>query len=251
MEVTRAALVTGGSSGIGLAVARALGASGYALTISARRPEKLEAAAEELRGGGLHVLAVPAQMTVEEQVVALVNAHQKRYGRLDVLVNNAGVGIAQPADEIQTKHLDMQLSVNLRGAIIATRECLGLLRSSGSEHGKALIVNMASISGKDGVSGLSVYSATKGALIALSAATQKEMSGAGIQVTALCPGLVDTPMAETVSESPEEMVKTEDISRAVLFLLETSPNCLVPEVVLVPPSGRLPVFSGASSEDRR
>ena len=117
----RAALVTGASSGIGLAIARALGEDGYALTISARRPPKLEAAAEELRGAGLEVQSVPAQMAEEEDVVGLVAAHRDKYGRMDVLVNNAGVGIGQAMDEIKTKHLDMQLDVNLRSLIIATR----------------------------------------------------------------------------------------------------------------------------------
>jgi NAD(P)-dependent dehydrogenase (short-subunit alcohol dehydrogenase family) len=242
---SRSALITGGSSGIGLAVARMLAARGYALTISGRRPEKLDAAAGELRSEGFHVLAKPAQMGDEEEVAGLVEAHRERFGGLDVLVNNAGVGIAQPTDRIQTKHLDMQLAVNLRGAIIATRECLGMLREAGAEHGKALVVNMASLSGKDGVRGLAVYSATKAALIALSESTQKDVSGTGVQVTALCPGLVDTPMSANVGESTEQMVRPEDVARAVAFLLDTSPNCFVPEMVLVPPGPPVPAFSAS------
>ena len=244
MTSPRAALITGGSSGIGLAVARVLGARGHGLTISARRPEKLEAAAEELRADGFDVLAVPAQLGDEEQVTALVEAHRDRFGRLDVLVNNAGIGIAQPTDRIQTKHLDIQLAVNLRSAIIATRECLGMLREAGAEHGKALVVNMASLSGKDGVRGLAVYSASKAALIALSESTQKDVTGEGIQVTALCPGLVDTPMSANVNESPEGMVKPEDVAEAVAFLLDTSATCFVPEMVLVPPGPAVPVLTG-------
>ena len=86
----RAALITGGSSGIGLAIARALGEDGYGVTVSARRPEKLESAAEGLRSAGIDVHSVPAMMTDEEQIVALVESHRERFGRLDVLVNNAG-----------------------------------------------------------------------------------------------------------------------------------------------------------------
>ena len=111
----RAALITGGSSGIGLAIARALGEDGYGVTISARRPDKLEAAAEELRAEGLEVHVGPGQMTDEEQIVALFAAHRERYGRLDVLVNNAGVGIGEAMDEITTKKLDIQIGANLRG----------------------------------------------------------------------------------------------------------------------------------------
>jgi NAD(P)-dependent dehydrogenase (short-subunit alcohol dehydrogenase family) len=233
----RAALITGGSSGIGLAIARALGEDGYGVTIAARRPEKLEAAAEELRGAGLDVNSVPANMTEEDAVGGIVRAHEERFGRLDVMVNNAGVGIGEPMHEITTKYLDMQLGVNLRAVIIGTRESLPLLRRAGAEHRKALIVNTASIAGKSGQPWLSVYSATKAAVIGFSEATQKEVSGQGIQVTALCPGFVDTPMTEYVRDQVdrEAMIQPEDIAEAVRYLLRTSPGCLVPEIVFTRP----------------
>jgi NAD(P)-dependent dehydrogenase (short-subunit alcohol dehydrogenase family) len=233
----RAALVTGASSGIGLAIARALGEDGYALTVSARRPEKLEAAADGLRSEGLEVHSVPAQMAEEEDVVGLVDAHRDQYGRMDVLVNNAGIGIGKQMDSIETKHLDLQLDVNLRALIIATRESLPLLREAGAEHGKALIVNTASIAGKSGTPWLSVYSATKAAVINFSQATQKEIGDAGIQVTALAPAFVDTPMTDFVKEQvdAEQMIRPEDIAEAVRLLLRTSPNCLIPEIVFTRP----------------
>ena len=234
----RAALITGGSSGIGLAVARALGEDGYGVTVSARRPDKLESAAEELRSEGLDVLSHPAQMGDEEELKKLVEAHKERFGRLDVLMNNAGVGIGEPMHELSTKFIDMQLGVNLRSLIMMTRECLPQLREAGSEHGKALIVNTASIAGKAGQAWLSVYSATKAAVIGFSQATQRETAGQGIQVTAFAPGFVDTPMTEFVKEQvkAEEMIQTEDLAEAVRFLLRTSPNCVVPEIVFLRPS---------------
>jgi 3-oxoacyl-[acyl-carrier protein] reductase len=237
----RAALITGGSSGIGLAIARMLGGEGYALTISARRPEKLEEAAQGLRDEGFEVTHVAAQVGDEEQLVAAIDAHKAAYGRLDVLANNAGVGIGQPMDEIQTKHLDIQLGVNLRALIIATRECLPMLKQAGAEHGKALIANTSSISGKSGQPWLSVYSATKAAVIGFSQATQKEVGDAGIQVTALCPAFVDTPMTEFAKAqvAPEEMIRPEDIAESVRFLLRTSPACLVPEIVFARPDEQL------------
>jgi NAD(P)-dependent dehydrogenase (short-subunit alcohol dehydrogenase family) len=233
----RAALVTGGSSGIGLAIARALGQDGYGVTISARRPEKLEAAAQELRDEGLDVHSAPAQMVDEEQIVALVDSHRERWGRMDVLVNNAGVGIGEAMAEITTKKLDIQIGANLRALIIATRESLPMLREAGAEHGKALIANTASIAGKKGQGWLSVYSATKAGVVGFSQATQKEFENEGIQVTALCPGFVDTPMTEFVrGQVPqEEMIRPEDIAEAVRFLLRTSPACLVPEIVFTRP----------------
>jgi len=237
----RAALVTGGSSGIGLAIAKALGEDGYGVTISARRAEKLERAGEQLRDKGIDVEWVPAQMGEEEEIVKLVEAHRERFGRLDVLVNNAGVGIGEAMDAITAKKLDIQLGANLRGLILATREALPMLREAGAEHGKALIVNTASIAGKSGQGWLSVYSATKAGVIGFSQATQKENGGHGIQVTALCPGFVDTPMTEFVREhvSQEEMIRPEDIAESVRFLLRTSPACLVPEIVFMRPGETL------------
>ena len=234
----RAALITGGSSGIGLGIAKALGEDGYGVTVSARRPDKLEGAAEELRAQGLDVLSHPAQMGDEDELTNLVAAHKERFGRLDVLVNNAGVGIGEPMHELSTKFIDMQLGVNLRSLIMMTRECLPLLREAGDEHGKALIVNMASIAGKAGQAWLSVYSATKAAVIGFSQSTQREVAGHGIQVTAFAPGFVDTPMTEFVKEqvAAEEMIQTEDLAEAVRFLLRTSSNCVVPEVVFLRPS---------------
>jgi NAD(P)-dependent dehydrogenase (short-subunit alcohol dehydrogenase family) len=233
----RAALITGGSSGIGLAIARALGEDGYGVTIAARRPEKLEAAADELRGEGLDVNSIAANMTDEEALAGVVRSHKERFGRLDVMVNNAGVGIGEAMHELTTKYVDMQLGVNLRAVIIGTREALPLLREAGEEHGKALIVNTASIAGKSGQPWLSVYSATKAAVIGFSEATQKEVASDGIQVTALCPGFVDTPMTEYVrgQVGQEDMIFPEDIAESVRFLLRTSPNCLVPELVFTRP----------------
>lgn len=237
----RAALITGGSSGIGLAIARALGEDGYRLTVSARRPDKLEAAAQQLRDGGLDVEAVPANMADEEEITKLVAAHRERCGRLDVLINNAGIGIGGAVADTETKKLDLQLNVNLRAVYLLAREAIPMLKEAGAEHGKALIVNTASIAGKSGQPWLSVYSATKAAVIGFSQATQKEFQADGIQVTALCPGFVDTPMTEFVKGQVEAdaMIRPDDIAASVRFLLATSPACLVPEIVFTRPGEEL------------
>jgi len=220
-----------------LAIARALGEDGYAVTISARRPDKLEAAAGGLRAEGIEVQAVPAQLGEEDEIVAMMAAHREKYGRLDVLANNGGVGIGEAMDSISAKKLDIQVGANLRGLILGTREALPMLKEAGAEHGKALIANTASIAGKAGQGWLSVYSATKAGVIGFSQATQKEHDGQGIQVTALCPGFVDTPMTEFVKEqvAAEEMIRPEDIAGAVRYLLSTSPACLIPEIVFTRP----------------
>jgi NAD(P)-dependent dehydrogenase (short-subunit alcohol dehydrogenase family) len=233
----RAAIVTGASSGIGLAIAGVLGECGYALTVAARRPEKLAAAAEELRGKGYEVEEVAANMTEEAEIQRVVARHRDRFRRLDVLVNSAGVGFGAAAGDHQLKRVDMQLDVNLRAIVLFYRECLEMLRAAGAEHRNALVVNLSSISGKSGQPWLSVYSATKAAVIGYTQAMNKELADDGIKSVALAPGFVDTPMTDFVKESiaPEEMIRTEDIAEAVRFLLRLSPNCVVPEIVFQRP----------------
>lgn len=230
----KAALITGASSGIGFEIARTLGAKDFQLTISGRRPEKLETAAKELSAEGFTVQAVAANVADEQQLTAIFDNHRDRYGRLDVLVNNAGLGIGRPLEQIETKHLDMQMAVNFRATVLGIREGLPMLREAGAEHGKALIVNLASFGGTSGQPLISVYGATKAAIINFSQAVQKEVGDAGIKVTALCPGFVETAMTEFIREQvpAEQMMRTTDIAAAVRFLLETSPNCLVPEIVM-------------------
>jgi NAD(P)-dependent dehydrogenase (short-subunit alcohol dehydrogenase family) len=233
----RAAIVTGASRGIGFALAQTLGEEGHALTIAARRPESLERAAEELRSRGFTVEAVPANLADEDGVREVVGRHRDRYGRLDVLVNNAGVGIGARAEEHQTKHVDLQLDVNLRATILFYRECVELLRAAGAEHRNALVVNLASIAGKSPQPWLSVYSATKAAVAAYTVAMNKELAKHGVKSVAFAPGFVDTDMTDYIKDKvpAEEMLLPSDISEALRFLLRVSPMCLVPEIVFQRP----------------
>ena len=233
----RAALVTGGSSGIGLAIARALGQDGYGITVAARRPDKLEAAAQGLRDEGLDVLSVAANMAHDDEIGKLVAAHRERFGRLDVLVNNAGLGIGAAVADTETKKLDLQLDVNLRAVYLLARDCIPMLKEAGAEHGKALMVNTASVAGKRGQGWLAAYSATKFGVVGLSQALHKELSSDGIQVTALCPGFVATAMTDWVEEQvpKEAMIQPEDIAEAIRYLLRTSPACIVPEIQFIRP----------------
>src|SRR3954470_11301753 len=233
----RAALITGGSSGIGLAIARALGQDGYRLTVSARRPEKLEEAVKGLTDEGIEAQAIPANMTDEEAIKSAVDAHRDAYGRLDVLINNAGVGIGSPIADAETKKLDMQFDVNLRGVYLTLRQCIPMLKEAGAEHRKALVVTTASIAGVRGQGWLAAYSATKAGVIALTQAAHMELSRDGIQLTAFAPGFVDTPMTDWAEgQVPrDEMIRPEDIAEAVRFLLRTSPACIVPEMRFIRP----------------
>jgi NAD(P)-dependent dehydrogenase (short-subunit alcohol dehydrogenase family) len=237
----RAAIVTGASSGIGLAVARVLGEEDYGVTMAARRPEKLQSAVAELAADGFDVHGVPANVSDETEIQKVVTAHRERYGRLDVLVNNAGVGIGAPVGDILTKHLDMQLDVNLRSIVIFYRECLQLLKEAGAEHSNALVVNTSSISGKRAEAWLSVYSASKHAVVGWTEAMNKELGTQGIKSTALCPAFVDTPMTDFVKGQvkAEEMIRPQDIAEAVRYLLRTSPACVIPEMMFVRPGDAL------------
>jgi NAD(P)-dependent dehydrogenase (short-subunit alcohol dehydrogenase family) len=209
------ALVTGGSSGIGRAIAVMLAEEGYDLTLAGRKLEKLVAE------------IVQADVSREEDCVRLVAAHVERHGGLDVLVNSAGLGIGATTADTTTKAWDVQHSVNLRGAFLVTREALPHLRAT-----KGYVINLASIAGTIPTPGLSAYGATKAGLIALTKTLSREEVESGVRFTALCPGFVDTPMAEWTGIPSEEMIAPEDCSEIVRSLLRLSPYARVPVVVI-------------------
>ncbi|MBO9534459.1 MAG: SDR family oxidoreductase [Solirubrobacteraceae bacterium] len=232
-----AALVTGASSGIGLAIATMLAEEGHALTLVARRPEKLEAARAELEAAGAEVIAVPANLADEAAVVASVQAHRAQWGRLDVLVNNAGVGIGQPIGQLTAKHFDLQFDTNVRAAFLYYREALDLLKAAAAEGGTARVVNTSSITALAPQPWLSAYSASKAAVRAMTVSMNRELAGDGIHSTALCPGFVETPMTQFAQEGipAEEMIRPQDIAEAVRMLLRLSRHCIVPEIPFIRP----------------
>jgi NAD(P)-dependent dehydrogenase (short-subunit alcohol dehydrogenase family) len=239
----RAAIVTGASSGIGLALAHLLGEEGHALTIASRRAEKLESACSQLQEAGFDVQAVVADVGDEEAIRRVVAAHRERHDRLDVLVNSAGVGMGEAVGEITTRKLDIQLATNLRSIPILYRECLDLLAVAGAEHGNALVVNLSSIAGKQGEAWLSVYSATKAGVVGFTQAMNRELKGQGIKSTALCPAFVDTPMTDFIKDrlAPGDMIQVSDVAESVRFLLRLTPGCIVPEIVFTGRGGSLKV----------
>ena len=218
----RAALVTGGSSGIGLAIARTLRDEGYRLTLVSRRKEKIEAAASEL---GAQALA--ADVGDADECARAVAEHREAFGRLDVLVNSAGVGIAGTIEDLDAKHFDLQVGVNLRGLFLVTQAAIPLLRES---HG--LVVNLASIAGTLPTPGLATYGATKAAVISLTKSLNEELDGDGVRAIAICPGFVDTPMAEWSGLPGGEMIQPEDCAEVVRMCLRLSPHARVPQVVI-------------------
>lgn len=218
----RSALVTGGSSGLGLALARMLRAEGYELTLVARRPEPLEEAATELGA-----FSVAANLGDAEECVRVVAAHAERYGGMNVLVNSAGLGIGGNIAALDTKKITLQLDVNLLGTLVVTREALPLLRAA-----RGHVITLASIAGTIPTPGLAVYGATKAALIAFTNSLNREEAEHGVRATAISPGFVATRMTEWTGIPVEEQIQPEDIADLVRTVLHLSPNARVPNIVI-------------------
>ncbi len=224
----RSALVTGGSSGIGLAIARVLKEEGFALTLASRTAEKVERAAAELGAA-----AVAADVANAEDCERVVAEHIDRHGGLDVLVNSAGVGIAARLEDAQVKHVDRQLAINLRGLALVTQAAIPHLRAS-----KGWIVNLASIAGTGPVPILPIYAATKAAVISLTHSLNEDLDADGVRAIAICPGFVDTPMAEYSGLAGSEMIQPEDCGEVVRMCLRLSSRARIPQVVIQRVGGR-------------
>jgi NAD(P)-dependent dehydrogenase (short-subunit alcohol dehydrogenase family) len=192
----RTVLVTGASSGIGRAVALAFAAAGARVALVARRREVLDEVAR-LAGGDMLVL--PADVTRQDEVRAAFAEATTRFGRLDVVVNNAGVLLPAPVVDIRSADLESMLRVNLFGALFVMQEAVRSMR----ERGGGSIVNVASLAGRRGVSPLGGYCASKFALIGLTEALRTELREEPIHVGLVLPGVVETPMVEQVSHDPE------------------------------------------------
>ncbi|MDQ3992869.1 MAG: SDR family oxidoreductase [Actinomycetota bacterium] len=219
----RSALITGGSSGIGLAMGRMLLEEGFAVTLASRTREKVEAAAAEL---GCE--AVQADVSKPEECARVVAEHVARHEGLDVLVNSAGIGIASRLEDAQLRHIDRQLNINLRGLVLVTQAAIPHLRRA--EAG--WIVNLASIAGTIPVPILPIYAASKAAVISLTRTLNADLEDDGIRAIALCPGFVDTPMTGFTGLPGEEMIQPEDCAEVVRLCLRLSPRASIGEVVI-------------------
>jgi len=227
------ALVTGASRGIGFAIADALGREGYAMSAVSRNPERLLAAEKELRNRGYDVHPTVADLQYETEILKVVEQHHAHFGRLDVLVNNAGFGIRAPLEAHSTQHVDLLMAVNLRAVILMYRECLGMLERSPN----GIVVNISSLAGKVGTEFLSVYSAVKHGVVGFTQAMNRELADRGIRSCVVCPGYVDTDLATYIRDEvpPHEMIQSSDIAELVHALLNLSPWCAIPEIVMTRP----------------
>jgi len=195
----RTVLVTGASSGIGRATALAFADAGANVVLVARRAKVLAKVAAEARKLGAATLVAPADVTQPEAVTACFRKAVRRFGSVDVVVNNAGVLIPAPVVDLRTADLQRMLDVNLIGALHVMQEAVKVMRKQGRGH----IVNVGSLAGRRGFSPLGGYCATKFALVGLTEALRTELVGERIHVSLVLPGVVDTPMAAHVQSAPD------------------------------------------------
>jgi NADP-dependent 3-hydroxy acid dehydrogenase YdfG len=238
----RVAIVTGASSGIGAAVASALAEAGLAVVLGARRVERLEAVAAAIEARGGSAQAKPTDVTDRREVEALATHALDRYGRIDVLVNNAGVMPLSPVDAMRVDDWERMVDVNLKGVLFGVAAVLPTMLERGAGH----IVNVGSLAGRRPFPGGSVYAATKFAVRALSWGMQLELSAAhGIRVTDVQPGVVDTELPDHIPDrarreafrsnwEERRSLHPADVARAVVFAVTSPAHVNVNEILLRP-----------------
>ena len=232
-SAARVALVTGASSGIGEATARGLAADGFAVVLVARRVDRLRALQEELEADGHRAGVVEADLTDPEQATACVHAGLDRFGRLDVLVNNAGTSVRSPVVDADWRDWQRMLALNTLAPMVCTRAALpALLDSRGS------VVFVSSASGRRAVATASGYVASKFALTGFAEALRQEVAADGVRVCLVEPGFVDTPMAAGADLPVDKALNPEDVADAVRFVVGLPGHVGVNEVLLRPTTQR-------------
>ncbi len=228
----KVALVTGASSGLGREFALALADAGAKVFLAARREEKLREVVQEIAARGGEAAYHVVDVRVVPALYDLVDVLLSRFKRLDVLVNNAGLGYRSPLLETRRSEIAEMLETNLNAAIYLTQACLhALLKAAPSD-----IVNVSSIAGLEGFAEGTVYCATKAGLVGFTRALAHELKPANIRVTALCPGSIETGFFERFRPTlePSQMLRAEDAVRALLYVLTSPPNVIHGELVLRP-----------------
>jgi NADP-dependent 3-hydroxy acid dehydrogenase YdfG len=215
-------LITGASSGIGAATARAAAEAGHRLVLAARSVDRLQALADEL-GGDARVLTRRCDVTEWEDQEALVAAALERFGRLDVVFANAGFGGKRGFQRESVDHWRAMVLTNVYGAALTIRATQGPLTES-----KGHLLLTGSVAGRRALAG-SLYSATKFAVTALGEGARQEFNGTGVRVTLIEPGVVDTPFFD---KSPATALRAQDVARAVMFAVGQPPEVDVNEILI-------------------
>jgi 3-oxoacyl-[acyl-carrier protein] reductase len=233
MPQAQVALVTGATEGIGRAIAFALGKDGYRVGVCARTPSRLRTLLDELAAAGITAAGHPADVGIEADVQVAVAAITKALGPVDVLVNNAGTAVLKPFAELTLDDWDTTIATNVRSLFLVTREVLPGMR----QRKRGAVVNIASLAGRNGFAGGSVYTASKHAVLGFARSLMLEVRQENIRVITICPGSVDTPLIRNqsvLSPKLDRILRPEDIADTVLSALRLPERALVSEIDIRP-----------------
>lgn len=234
--MTRSALVTGASRGIGLGVARSLARQGLGLTITSRSEADLTLVAEELRAlGSPNVAAIAADMADRDTLPEVVERHRQTFGVMDALVVNAGVGTAGPVADLELRRFDKTIAVNLTAAVVLVQASLPHLRAAAAQRQQgARVVALSSITGVYAEPGLAAYGASKAALLSFIDTVNAEESGSGVAATAIAPGYVETDMSAWTTDTvpASSMIHVSDVVSVVDMVLRLGRTACIPRVVM-------------------
>jgi NADP-dependent 3-hydroxy acid dehydrogenase YdfG len=240
------ALITGASSGIGEATARALAARGAKVAVAARRLERLERLAAEIGGEGHTALAIEADVTDSEQAIAMVDRTVDELGGLDIVVNNAGVMLLGPIEDAPTEEWERMIDINLKGLIATTHAALPHLLAAAeeSQRGCADLVNISSVAGRLARAGSGVYNLTKHGVGAFSESFRQEFAGRRVRSTIVEPGAVATELTDHIRDGVREKVRerfvdmqvleSEDIADAIAYAVTRPAHACVNEILIRP-----------------
>jgi NADP-dependent 3-hydroxy acid dehydrogenase YdfG len=232
-------VITGASSGLGEATARLLSAQGASVVLGARRVDRLQALADELTGSGGQALAVTTDVTDCDQVKRLVDGAVQAYGRIDVMINNAGLMPQAPLERLKIDEWNRMIDVNIKGVLYGIAAALPYMQQQQAGH----IINVSSVAGHKVGPGFAVYAATKHAVRALSEGLRQEVKPYNIRTTVISPGAVDTELpnsvtepdiAEKVRKAYEIAIPAESFARAVAFAMSQPEEVDVNEILFRP-----------------
>jgi 3-oxoacyl-[acyl-carrier protein] reductase len=229
------ALVTGGSRGIGLAIAHRLGRMGASVSICAKTLSTLEHASSELRATGITVLAKVTDVTQESEITDLVRKTQETLGPIDILVNNAGIGIFGPVQDQNEADWDRVLNTNLKSAFLVSRAVAPEMIRRKTGH----IINISSLAGKNTFANGAIYCASKWGLMGLTGCMAEDLRAHGIRVSAVCPGSVATDFfgqrgTGPGAKDPAKMLHADDVAHAIAALVTQAPGSFISEVHMRP-----------------
>ena len=226
------AIVTGAGTGIGRSTALLLARDGAAVVVAARTVADLESVAAEIEAEGGKALAIPTDVSVEEQAEALIAKTVEAFGRIDVLVNNAGTNVRASIDKVTTPDWNLILGSNLNGTFFCTRAAIPHMMAQ--QYGK--IINVSSGAGKRGSATRAAYSAAKHAVVGFGDAVAKDMKEHGIAVTAVLPGPIHTPLRRrsVPDEDPNLLISADEVGEVILFLATRGRDVIIPEIAIYP-----------------